>query len=421
MNLFFNHLAFVGTLTGLVAGCAAALPQATKREVKPVSSRSFETGKYRDLFREQGYSEPEIQAKIDAAWKQLFYGDDATQRVYYPVGADEAYIKDVGSNDIRSEGMSYGLMIAVQMDKREEFDRLWRWTKRHMQHQDGPWKGYLAWHCDETGKKLSSSPAPDGEEFVAMAMFFAAGRWKGGTIDYRAEADRILRTMLHKEEDNGGIVDTAMNAFNRQEKQVVFVPNGDAAGFTDPSYHLPAFYELWGRWAKEDRPFWKDAAKVSRKLFRKAAHPKTGLFPDYSAFDGRAIKEPWDSKSTHDQFRSDAFRVGANIAMDWNWFGTDPWAIEQSDRMLRFFDGQGPEYRAHYTLDGQPTAEYRSTGLVAMNAVVASASGLPSASGYVRALWESPIPSGQWRYYDGMLYTMALLHASGRFRIWTPR
>jgi oligosaccharide reducing-end xylanase len=27
---------------------------------------------------------------------------------------------------------------------------------------------------------------------------------------------------------------------------------------------------------------------------------------------------------------------------------------------------------------------------------------------------------GRWRYYDGMLYLLALLHASGNFRIYTP-
>jgi oligosaccharide reducing-end xylanase len=28
-----------------------------------------------------------------------------------------------------------------------------------------------------------------------------------------------------------------------------------------------------------------------------------------------------------------------------------------------------------------------------------------------------PVPSGEQRYYDGMLYLMSLMHASGNFRI----
>lgn len=36
------------------------------------------------------------------------------------------YIEDILNNDVRTEGMSYGMMIAVQLDKKTEFDRLWK-------------------------------------------------------------------------------------------------------------------------------------------------------------------------------------------------------------------------------------------------------------------------------------------------------
>jgi oligosaccharide reducing-end xylanase len=405
----------------LLGACLTAFAEAGNQDGK--SPRSFATGRYRNLFREIGKSDRDIDRKLDAAWRQLFYGDDASQRVYYPVGADMAYIKDVGNGDVRSEGMSYGMMIAVQMGRREEFDRLWKWAKTHMQHQSGPWKGYFAWQCDDDGKPRTKSPASDGEEYFAMALYFAAGRWGAGKgiYDYRAEADAILHAMLHKERDNGGVVDDATNMFNLREKQVVFVPNPGASTFTDPSYHLPAFYELWSRWAKEDQAFWRDAAATSRRFFRRAVHPKTGLAPDYSTFDGKPLKAPWDPNSKADNFQFDAFRVGGNIAMDYAWFGADPWQVEQSNRMLEFFAAQRPRYVANYTVDGKPLVDFTSTGLVAMNAVAALASTSKVAPDFVRALWDAPIPSGQWRYYDGMLYMFGLLHASGRYRIWTPK
>jgi oligosaccharide reducing-end xylanase len=31
-----------------------------------------------------------------------------------------------------------------------------------------------------------------------------------------------------------------------------------------------------------------------------------------------------------------------------------------------------------------------------------------------------PIPEGKWRYYDGLLYFLALLYESGQFRIYNP-
>jgi oligosaccharide reducing-end xylanase len=39
---------------------------------------------------------------------------------------------------------------------------------------------------------------------------------------------------------------------------------------------------------------------------------------------------------------------------------------------------------------------------------------------FVQALWDQPIPRGTWRYYDGLLYLLALLYAGGQFQIYTP-
>ena len=46
--------------------------------------------------------------------------------------------------------------------------------------------------------------------------------------------------------------------------------------------------------------------------------------------------------------------------------------------------------------------------------------GLPAATGkpFVQKLWSAAIPTGTYRYYDGALYTIALLHVSGTFHLW---
>lgn len=54
-----------------------------------------------------------------------------------------AYISDIKNHDVRTEGMSYGLMIAVQFDRKDIFDRLRRWSKKYMQHQEGLLKAIL--------------------------------------------------------------------------------------------------------------------------------------------------------------------------------------------------------------------------------------------------------------------------------------
>jgi oligosaccharide reducing-end xylanase len=384
-------------------------------------SQAVETGAYPNLFALMlGKSEAETKAKIDEAWGKLFYGDDATERVYFPVGEDMAYIADIGGRDVRTEGMSYGMMIAVQLDKKAEFDRIWRWAKTYMFQEPGSsYAGYFAWHCTTAGRKLDGNPASDGEEYFATALFFASSRWGDGEgiFNYRKEAQAILDVMLHKAEDRS-LAATSM--FDAQAKQVVFVPTkGPASQITDPSYHLPHFYELWARWADKDNAFWKDAAVASRDFFKKAAHPRTGLMPDYAEFGGA----PADMNGgQHNDFRFDAWRVGMNVALDYLWCKADPWEVEQSDRLLSFFRSQGmSSYGDRFSIDGKVLGSDHSLGLVAMNAVACLAATGEGRRDFVQALWDASVPTGQWRYYNGMLYALALLNVGGSYKAYLPR
>ena len=41
---------------------------------------------------------------------------------------------------------------------------------------------------------------------------------------------------------------------------------------------------------------------------------------------------------------------------------------------------------------------------------------------FAQALWDAEVPSSLvFRYYDGLLYMMCILHASGEFRVIMPR
>lgn len=375
----------------------------------------------RNLFTELlGKSDAEVTAKIETAWRQLFHGDDATQRVYYPVGDDMAYIADLGAQDVRSEGMSYGMMIAVQLDRRAEFDRIWKWAHTHMRHASGPRAGYFAWQCRFDGTPIDPGSASDGEVWLATALLFASHRWgdaPGDSIfNYQREAQALLRLMLHKP-----ATDVITPIFDRAQRQVVFAPTPEAATLTDPSYHVPHFYTLWARWADDpaDRAFWADAATESRAFFKRAAHPATGLMPEYAHFDGRPFTNEKFGKGKGD-FRYDAWRTLAHVALDHAWGSGDAWQREQSNRVLRFLAAQGPRYANQFTLAGEPLSKNHSTGLVATAAVAGLAADPAIARPFVQALWDAPIPSGKWRYYDGLLYLLGLLQTSGRFHVIAP-
>lgn len=389
------------------------------------------TGEYPNLFVEAGYPRDVVDARIEAAFAQLFHGDPDSEAVYYEAGGNEhgplAYIHDVNSDDVRSEGMSYGMMIAVQMDRKREFDAIWNWALTHMYHDDPghPAYGYFAWSVRTDGTAIDEMPAPDGEEYFITALYFASARWGDGEgrYDYRAHADRLLHHVLHREPVTGptnrGTM-TAVNLFDRDARMVRFTPDVENAGHTDASYHLPAFYEVWARVGPEaDRAFWREAAAASRDYFARAAHPRTGLTPDYGNFDGTPWAAPWRPEAA--DFRYDAWRTAMNWSMDWSWWRADPRQVELSNRLQAFFLDQGlDDHQSLYSLDGQPLGGGRTTALVAMNATASLAADHPRRLDFVRALWDLPVPTGQYRYYDGMLQMMALLHLSGRYRIWWP-
>lgn len=133
---------------------------------------AYETKQYRNVFAEYGYSEEEIEKRVQETFETIFHGSEE-ERFYHEAGEDMGFMEDTGNHDARTEGMSYGMMVCVQLDKKEEFDRLWKWTRTYMYMDEGPGKNYFAWSCALDGTRNADGPAPDGEEYFAMALFFA--------------------------------------------------------------------------------------------------------------------------------------------------------------------------------------------------------------------------------------------------------
>jgi oligosaccharide reducing-end xylanase len=386
---------------------------------------AFHTGVYRNFFAEMGKSEAEIQKKISDAAETFFYGSEE-ERIYHPAGDDMGYLEDTGNHDVRTEGMSYGMMMCVQLDKKDEFDRIWKWSKTYMYMEEGENEGYFAWSCKVSGEKNAYGPAPDGEEYYAMALFFASNRWGDGEgiFNYSREARDILKACIHKGES--GRLGAPM--WNRENKQILFVPG---AGFTDPSYHLPHFYELFALWAdEEDRKFWKQAAEASRKYLADACHPVTGMSPEYGEFDGKPMCKTmsWGNKRCH--FYSDAYRTAANIGLDCVWFGIDRGHYAAPLRLMRFLGTDLEGARCVFKIDGTPLDQtvLHPLGLLATTAqgglTVPKVESKDQESDWnvtkrwIEWFWNQPLRRGGRRYYDNCLYLFALLALSGNYRMY---
>lgn len=402
-------------------------------------SGAYATGHYRNLFVEDGHSQSAVNRKIKTAFNQLFHGNPANQTVYYSAGRNSngplAYVTDIKHHDVRTEGLSYGMMIAVQMNKKTEFDAIWNWSKTYLYHDSPthPSYGFFSWQARTNGTVMSEFVAPDGESYYAMALYFAANRWGSGRgiYNYKAEADRLLTDMRHRALITGPVfisfrgtnslrAVTAGPLFDAEHRMVLFSPSSERPPFTDPSYHLPAFYELWARWGPPaDSNFWMEAAAACRDYFPRVTDPVTGLAPNYANFDGSPVTNRWNRGAAN--FGFDAFRVAGNWSVDWSWWGKNARERELSDRLQAFFESKGvTNYGCQFTLDGRQLDDRPAQGLVAVNAVASLAATNPRSKEFVEALWNMPVPDGLERYYEGLLFMMALLHCSGGFRIWSP-
>lgn len=341
-----------------------------------------------------------------------------------------AYISDIKNNDVRSEGMSYGMMVAVQLDKKDMFDRLWRWSKHYMQHQEGPMKGYFRWSCQLDGTPNSQGPASDGELYFITALIFASNRWGNDTgIDYLTEAQFILNSSMEKTGEDG-----VTPLIHPDHRLITFVPTGFGSRFTDPSYHVPAFYEVWARWAEDGRAdYWRECAKVSREYLKKTVHPETGLTPDYSNYDGSLLN------SRHiigDAFRFDSWRVPMNITLDYSWACEDKeWQQEYGHKIQNFLYAQGlEEFVDQYNVDGTRVERIlgaggyeklrHSLGLVATSAAVSLVCSHDKSHEFVKHFWNSrhePYEDGYFdAYYDGLLQLFSLMHLSDNYKIIFP-
>ncbi len=375
-----------------------------------MSKGAYYTKEYPNLFAELGISNEQISNKIKETFNTMFF--DPVDRIYFEKDEDMGFMLDTGNNDARTEGMSYGMMMAVQVDRKDIFDRLWLFSKTYMYQKEGKYQGYFAWSVTTEGKKNSEGPAPDGEEYFAMALFFASSRWGDGLppFDYSVQARDILRHCIHQSE----LVEGGEPMWDASNHYIKFVPE---TPFSDPSYHLPHFYELFALLSDEqDRIFWQEAAEASRKYLQISCDKNTGMAPEYAEFDGTPKKlfRDW-------QFYSDAYRVAMNIGLDAAWFNKDGSLGKIVDNLQAFFSENTAlgEYKA-YTIKGEPFDEpaMHPVAIIATNAAGSLAATGKYRLQWVRDFWELPLRQGKRRYYDNCLYFFCLLMLAGEYKIY---
>ena len=271
-----------------------------------------------------------------------------------------------------TEGQGWAMMIAAQMNDRQMFDKLWKFTKKYMQirsFRPAAKRGYyFAWQVlpqKGGGAKLkmeNDGPAPDGESWISAALCVAACRWK--QTEYQTEANHILETMLHIDEWNGYKKDSTRNYVGQtdivnmiQDDQICYIPAQYEMGpqkvsshlISDPSYCLPAFYDLYAKVGPTaDRDSWKRIAKHAREVYLPKAlgqsddskndDKKTGISPYVTLLDGSQY-DAVGPESGHIT-SGDGLRTPSNVGLDYLWWsdGSPSFKFHQKfgDTFLKF-------------------------------------------------------------------------------------
>jgi cellulose synthase (UDP-forming) len=187
----------------------------------------------------------------------------------------EDYVRPTGrvvrtdqGGDTVSEGQAYAMLLAVALDDRARFERVWGWTQENLQRDDG----LLAYHWSD-GQVISEEPATDADLDAARALVLAGKRF--GSEAYASAGERIGEAVLEEETaDVSGLPVLVAGPWARSVPPVV-----------NPSYFSPRAYADLTSAHPDSR--WDDLAGTSRAI----AASLTGgpsLPPDWARVDSIA-------------------------------------------------------------------------------------------------------------------------------------
>jgi cellulose synthase (UDP-forming) len=200
--------------------------------------------------------------------------------------------RDQGGETV-SEGQAYGMLLAVALDDEARFQRIWGWTRAHLQERTGllasSWSG---------GRVSSALPATDADLDAADALVLAAERF--GNARYRDEGVAIGRAILGQETIDSGLVrgvssgpDYASNADLGSASNTDSVPVLVAGPWArtdpavlNPSYFSPRAYADLARAGHDAR--WGLLAASSRAVVSQLIAGGRSLPPDWAGLPAGA-------------------------------------------------------------------------------------------------------------------------------------
>jgi len=230
--------------------------------------------------------------------------------------------------DAVSEGVGYGMIVALFSNDQRYFNRIWDAGERYL------WNGqYYDWRADQNGTTIGFGAATDAEQDIAMMLIFAddlvqRGIWQGNHrspqgVTYSERAQVLLNLIWDDMVDGGRYLRPGTNWGGRD--------------LLNPGYFAPAWYRLYAQFDAEPSHNWFALIDQSYQAIAASPGYSRGLVPDWSNAWGNLLADgpgynAYDNG--HSMFK-DGIRTLWRVAADALWFN-DQRAITYLQNALRF-------------------------------------------------------------------------------------
>jgi len=313
-----------------------------------------------------------------------------------------------------SEGIGYGMLLAVYMGDQALFDDLWKYAQlwpNDMTH-------LMDWYINAAGTtRLGLGPATDADEDMAFALVMASRQW-GGKGSLASNYLDVARDLIGK-------------IWNNEIYQSKLLKPGSWGDWStvNISYFAPAYYRVFDVVDTDTTHDWPAVIQtvydtITNTLNTANKNQSNGLVPAWSTSDGvpnAGALGPGLTAPTNYQY--DSCRTPFRIALDWCWFG-DTRARDYVAKTSTFFAGIGAANIADgYALDGTPAPQHpgqRSAAFIGpagVGAMTSSAYQTLLNQSYAAVAGGSALAGGA--YYDESWTAMSLLMMTGNFLDYT--
>jgi endo-1,4-beta-D-glucanase Y len=252
-------------------------------------------------------------------------------------------------NSTVSEGIAYGMLIAVMMDEQPLFDEFWCYAQCFLNKS-----GLMDWYIAPDGEhRLGVGAATDADEDMAWALIMAHRQWGGrGACQnaYLDSAKRLVDAIYTTEVDHG-------------QWRSMLLPGDDWRGrdVFNPSYFAPNQYREFGALTGNHAGWAEVIDEGYRVLFRslndQSGNRNNGLVPAWCTSRGIPI-EAFPAALMNYQY--DSARTPFRLLQDWQ-VAQDERARRYLDKNATFFAAVGASHIVDgYTLAGEPAPDPRS-------------------------------------------------------------